>query len=544
MRQKVTSFLLLLGLVLSSAVVLAAPRDKAAQKKIEEAIYTDFLNTDFDGAEGLLLGTIRACEDKCSPGLVAKAWMYVGVIRGSGRNDISGATEAFNTAIGVDPNVALDNEIATDPVKAAFAKVKAGGSPPPAAASTPAAAAGGSFTCAPAPTEIETRRPFPLQCEADDKVAAVQLHYKSPTGGWQSVKMELHEGSFRGTIPCSATQSTGSMKYYVEGLNADGDAVAQYGSDDATKSIDVSSETTAAPPAYPDDQPPARCAVGEVATEGAAPTGEACGALDGKCGADDCCEEGLTCNEGTCQYESNKKKGKGDYPKNLVGLHFGIDLANVSSSGACTADARSNDNFACFDGNQTFNGTPSLGAPGKIAGGFTLATMRIMASYERLFGAFGLEGRLGFAFNGGKTASGGGTPFLPLHLEARAKWWLRGTSAFSSSGFRPWLHVGGGVAQVDAKVNVGVVDCAPAASSGLLEMCRSANSSQAAQVLHGVPHTLQATKQLGQEFVTVGGGVMYAVAKNHGAVLNLNFMIPFPAVGFVFEPSIGYEYAF
>jgi hypothetical protein len=51
-------------------------------------------------------------------------------------------------------------------------------------------------------------------------------------------------------------------------------------------------------------------------------------------------------------------------------------------------------------------------------------------------------------------------------------------------------------------------------------------------------------KQYGQAFAALGGGLMYAVGINHGAVLNLNFMIPFPSVGFVFEPSIGYEYAF
>src|SRR5947207_2422115 len=97
-RRHLTAFVVLVGLLVSSALAVAAPRDKAAQKKIEEAIYTNFLNTDFDGAEGLLLGTIRACEDKCSPALVAKAWMYVGVIRGSGRNDLAGAQDAFTTA--------------------------------------------------------------------------------------------------------------------------------------------------------------------------------------------------------------------------------------------------------------------------------------------------------------------------------------------------------------------------------------------------------------------------------------------------------------
>jgi hypothetical protein len=540
-RQKATSLLLLLALLATSAFAMAAPRDKAAQKKIEEAIYTNFLNTDFDGAEGLLLGTIRACEDKCSPGLVAKAWMYVGVIRGSGRNDLNGAQEAFSTAIGIDANVALDNEIATDPVKATFAKVKGGGAPP-AAASGGTPAASGSFTCAPAPTEIETRRAFPLQCDADDKVTAVKVHYKGPNGSWQSVKMTLQGGSFRGTMPCAATQTAGPFQYYVEGADADGNDVAAYGTEDDPKSVDVMAETTADPPAYPDEQPPARCAVGEGGTTPPV-AGGACGTSGEPCGADDCCEEGLACNSGTCETETSRSKKGGPYPKNWVGLHFGFDLATVSSDAACGADARNNDHIVCFDGNQTYSGTPAGIAQGKINGGFTPATMRLMASYERLFGALGLEGRLGFAFNGGKTPSGG-SAFLPIHLEARAKWWLRGVSSFSVPGFRPWLHVGGGMAQVDAKVNTDIVDCGTGNTNLQFDNCRGAANVNDAKGYRGVVRHVQATKQLGRGFATVGGGVMYAVAKNHGAVLNLNLMIPFPAVAFVFEPSIGYEYAF
>src|SRR3954469_1698296 len=105
-RRIALTFLSLVFLLVTSGAS-AAPRDKAAQKKIEEAIFTNFLNTDFDAAEGLLLGTIRACEDKCSPAVLGKAWMYVGVVRGSGRNDIPGAEKAFSEAIAADPNVAL-----------------------------------------------------------------------------------------------------------------------------------------------------------------------------------------------------------------------------------------------------------------------------------------------------------------------------------------------------------------------------------------------------------------------------------------------------
>jgi hypothetical protein len=526
---------------MSSALALAAPRDKAAQKKIEEAIYTNFLNTDFDGAEGLLLGTIRACEDKCSPSLVAKAWMYVGVIRGSGRNDLPGAQEAFTTAISIDPNVALDNEIATEPVKATFAKVK-GGVAVAATGEATAPAGGGGFTCAPAPTEIETRRPFPLQCEADDKVVAVKLHYKAPSVGWASVKMTLQEGSFRGTIPCAATQNTGGLKYYAEGLDDEGEPIVSYGSKDSPKSTDVMSETTADPPAYPDQQPPARCAVGEGGVPPASTGTGACGGMDAACGADDCCEEGLSCNAGMCEREEAKKKGPGKYPKNWVGLHFGMDIAAVSSDGACDSSGRA-DHWVCFDDQGTsYQGLPSRGAMGKIDPGFALATMRVMASYERLFGPFGLEGRVGFAFNGGPTPQKG-TAFLPVHLEARAKWWIRGTKAFSDKGFRPWIHAGGGMAQFDTKVPVDIVDCTNAPASQV-ESCRAAGNAHDALAFHGVRRSLTAVKQLGLGFATLGGGVMYAIAPNHGPVLNVNLIVPFPTVAFVLEPSLGYEFGF
>src|SRR5258708_39468108 len=58
-------------------------RDNAASKKIDEAINEHYLATDFDKAEAVLTGTINACADKGSPGGLAKAWMYGGIVRGS-----------------------------------------------------------------------------------------------------------------------------------------------------------------------------------------------------------------------------------------------------------------------------------------------------------------------------------------------------------------------------------------------------------------------------------------------------------------------------
>jgi hypothetical protein len=559
--QKVASFLVLAGCLFTSVVAGAAPRDKAAQKKIEEAIYTHFLNTDFDAAEGLLLGTIRACEDKCSPEMVGKAWMYVGVVRGSGRNDIAGATEAFTTAIATNPNVVLDLEIATDPVKAAFAGVKPGAGPPPPAAG-PGEGSGGAFTCASLPTEIETRRPVPMECESDKPMASAKLFYKSFNGGWSFVKMEQHEKMWRGTIPCSVTQSTGKLRYYAQGFDANSKIVASLGDKNKPNTADVVAETTAAPPAFPAEEPPARCGVDENPAAVSAPgEGGACMAygvsckgggtccegmacIDGTCGEAECqsdsdCKNGAECALGKCE-SGDEKGGNPKYSKNLIGLSFAFDIASISSDKACAQGSRQ-DFITCFDSRGTYEGTPvDAGGAGKITGGLAPATLRILASYERLFGPFGAEARLGFAFNGGETPKGGAA-FLPVHAEVRGKYWILGEKAFAKPGFRPWVHVGGGLAQVDVTVNVPVADCQDASKRAA---CQTATSVGEARQQGAQAITLAATKHLGKNFVTAGGGVMYAVAKNHGAILNLNLMVPFPSTGVVLEPSLGYVYGF
>lgn len=558
--RKLTSFVLLGVLLVGSSASGAAPRDKAASKKIEEAIYTNFLNTDFDAAEGLLLGTIRACEDKCSPALLAKAWMYVGVVRGSGRNDMAGAKEAFTTALSTDPGIALDAEIANDQVKALWEKLKGGkggGAAAPAAApEAPAAASGGAFTCNPSPTEIETRRPVPLECETDAELKSAKLHYKSFGQEWTSVKMELNAGAWRGTIPCAATQNTGKLKYWVDGLDDDGKVVVRLGSKEEPQAADVVSETSADPPAFPDEEPPARCSVSDEPA-GGAKAGGTCGAWGAPCGTDGCCNEGLTCNKGTCESAECKEDsdcGKGEscssgkcegegkggaYAQNLVSLQFAMDIASISTDKACAPESRK-DHLACFDGKTTYEGIPNPHAAGKINGGFAPSTMRILATYERLFGAIGVEGRVGFAFNGGPTPKGG-TAFLPVHAEARGKYWLMGESAFQKPGLRPWVHLGFGLAQIDATVKVQIADCSTAADP---QACYNAPDAETARTTGAPIKSLNATKQLGQSFVTVGGGIMYAIGKNHGAVLNLNLMLPFPAVGFVVEPSLGYAVGF
>ena len=113
--------------------------DVPAQGKIDEAINVHYLATDFVKAEQILAGTINACGNQCSPPIIAKAWMYIGIVRGAGNSDLDGAKEAFRNAFAVHPAATLDNDLATKEVQAAFAEAQS--SAPAAVDLTPAAPA-------------------------------------------------------------------------------------------------------------------------------------------------------------------------------------------------------------------------------------------------------------------------------------------------------------------------------------------------------------------------------------------------------------------
>jgi hypothetical protein len=129
-------------LVLTVAVALPAAaqytRDRSAREMIDaRAINELYPATRFEEAEGVLLGIVEACADKCAPRTIARAWMYVGVVRGSGLSDQAGALAAFTAALGVDAGVALDAELASEATRATFERARqsvahAGPNTPPA----------------------------------------------------------------------------------------------------------------------------------------------------------------------------------------------------------------------------------------------------------------------------------------------------------------------------------------------------------------------------------------------------------------------------
>ena len=582
-RQSIARHFVAASILLMTALpAAAAPRDAAANKKIDEAINTHYLATKFDKAEGVLTGTIKACGKKCSGAVIARAWMYVGIVRGSGKQDEAGAKKAFEAAVKADPKVKLDEALATPETKKLFEAVAGSGGGGEAGGESSGGSGGGSGTpeppdagdlpgdmeCSPLVAEVQTRRPIPVSCTTEEDAVKAELRYKEYGGDkWVAVPMKKKGDFFQAMVPCAATQLAGKIRYYVRAQDASGDVVDTRGSKSKPFVVNVVPETSAEAPAFPDRDPPDRC---EEQVEcppdfpGCKSGGGGTKPWGASCASNDECKSGLACVSGTCESaqacttnsecpSGNCDSGvckdadgpSGPFKKNWIGLHVAYDVAIMGGDNVCSASSQANDGFACYYKGQEnqYRFDPQPGVANKISTGFAPATIRFLASYDRVLGEnLTLGARAGFAINGGPPAGqqGSEVDFLPFHGEARVGYWF-GTQPFAKKGFRPYVHAGGGMAQVDAKLPVTILDCAQGQlnadrNNSTYISCRDGAGAQ------GTRLELDAYKKLGQGFVTAGGGAVYALSPNSGFQANLNLMMMLGTSGFVIEPSIGYVF--
>ncbi|MBI3206724.1 MAG: hypothetical protein HYZ29_34635 [Myxococcales bacterium] len=553
--------LLLPGLLLATSLAaptLAGPRDGDAKKSIDEAINKHYIAAKYDRAESLLVAAISACKGQCSAPVVAKAWMYVGIVRG-GKNDQKGAKEAFGNALATDPKVALDDVIATPETQKTFAaakRSKKGGPAPSAVDVAPTGedtgGGGGNLDCNPKLSEVQVRHPIPVWCTADEK-AKLELKYKSASGEWKSEKMKKRRGSFQATIPCDAVQKKGTVRFYVRARDENGDPAGTFGKKNDPVKIRIVRESEEEPPAFPDKEPPKRCprSSGEGAESDAdADSDSGSGAA---CEVSDDCETGESCEDGTCRGKKKKNKAEGKARSAWFGLHYAHDFALTSGSEVCSRDSQKSEGFACFyqDSETQYEFVPHPKYSNDIKGGLAPATFRALISFDYLLGQNITTGvRVGYAFGGGPPSGAKKeAKFLPFHAEVRASYWF-GDAPFASSGFRPYVGLGGGAAQVDAKLPVTVGDCAgtpggppsspsddfPKDTAYYLD-CRQGSAKP-------VPLQLDVYKRLGQGFIGLHGGLMYAVAVEHGVKLEVGVMQMLPTSGQVIEPSLGYVFGF
>jgi hypothetical protein len=574
--QVVSAFRLLLAFHFLALDAGAALTDQQATQQIDNAINTHYASADIDLAEKKLLEVIKACTGACSPGVVARAWMYVGIVRGSGRDDVTGATQAFQSAKAADPSVQLDELFATDLVKKVFAQTPApaaGGDNMPLmgdirdrAGTQPAVSA---IICSLEVNEVETQRPIPVSCRAPAGTVKAILAYKHESSTrWRELTMSQSQGTWVTEVPCSDTTQIGVLAYHVRALDTENRVVDSLGGEQDPEELNLVQSTDLQPPSLPNQPPPASCRP-KKAPEPKGPTlgsyGDACrdsaqcqGGLtcsDGKCTADVSCDTDSDCASGACidnvcalpdECEEGDCNLGSRAPGNWFGIQGGLDFAMMSGTQVCNVGA--DPAYSCFEDGNPYVGVPNLNYGGSIDGGFQASTARVMLSYERVISAvFSVEARLGFAFNGGpdspRSLGGDNSKFLPFHAEGRLKMYFTrvyredGSGLEGPSGF---VMLGGGLAQVDPHVSVPVGECRePNVPFEIGKISERENAcSQSANQVFAIKD-VDVYQRLGQAFVSGGVGFRWGFGKHVAAIANLNAQFLLPSTGLTLSPSLG-----
>ncbi len=230
------------------------------------------------------------------------------------------------------------------------------------------------------------------------------------------------------------------------------------------------------------------------------------------------------------------------FRRHWVGLHVAQDFMYEPGTFVCDAGAL-NTTYSCYLAGTGQPYVPSAESSLRsVQRGFSVATTRLLASYDyALSPAFTLGGRVGFAFGGGPAAAGPsdgvkGTPFLPLHLEARGTWWF---APLTNRRVRGFAGLGAGVAQFDAKSTY-VTTC-PGSDS----VAGTSSDGCGGVVTAGSlppPAALDVWRKVGQAFVDVRGGLEVRLWDELGVELDLHMIAAFPAFGVLIEPSLGVVY--
>lgn len=241
-----------------------------------------------------------------------------------------------------------------------------------------------------------------------------------------------------------------------------------------------------------------------------------CAAEAASCNSDDECAAGEKCVDSKCSSgEVEGAPGK----VNWISVAFQGDLLLLPGGADLCQGGKG---YSCFNaGTSTWYGKyPSTTGPNgtdSTPGGLSLATLRIMAGYDRRFGNITAGGALGFAFGGGpqRPAAGGqpaGAAFLPFHGEIRGRYWFGHNPL--RKGF--WMYGGlvAGIAEVDSKITVHV------------------DSGQAVDAWH----------KTGTGFGGIGIGGMGVVSSSFGIGFELRGVELFPTTGTAISLQVSAAY--
>lgn len=507
--------------LLEASPLLAEPKDSEAQELAKKAIYTDYLGTRFEDAEKKLTQALGLCGDaSCSKKVKAQLHRDLGVVYVGGMNRLDEGKTQFSFALKADRTIALDADLVSPEIEAAFAearkaegletKAPAAGSNPTNPTAPPAApsAGQGDMVHTPAPEQV-VLTPVPIYAELPQGVAAakVQVSYK-PFGAteWKTVTMKRIREGYGVEVPClDVGSATGVLRYYIQAFDAENNLVSWSGTRNAPREVPLVAELKGDPPHLPGQPPSAKC----TDTGDCPPEFPGChsNSNDGSapCEGSDCADQGMT-------------PGQEQARKNWFSLALQQDVLFLPSA---TNSCSGNTPYDCFrDDGSYYELIPYDKSGGEISGGASMATTRILLGYDRRFGPVTAGVRLGFAFGGGPQAPGGAS-FFPLHAEARVSYWF-GSDPFARKGLRPYVTLGGGVAQIDSEVSVAVYDT----KSDFIADKRN---------------NLGAWRKAGIAFLSGGVGVVYALTHRMGPFAELHATQMLGASGTGMGVQLGYS---
>ncbi len=553
-RTLALPLIVIAGLFFSTAAFAQAPEAKAKglQKK---AMEEDYLATDFDKAAEKLKQAIAVCgNDKCAPQVRAALHRDLGVVQFVGLNDKAKGTASFTEALKIDGTIALDPDVKTRELDAAFseAKKKAGGGGGGGGGGAANATPAGDFNHTPVPQQ-SARTPIPIYAEYQGETALVKVRarYKAPgMTDWKPLDLAKTGNGWGALVPC-ADVLPGQFSYYLQGFDANNDPIAVGGDRNNPYKVAIKQgKIDGEPPHLPNEPPPATCA-----DTAECPPGFPCAhnAGDKLKGGGESCEDDSDCESGTCKGEVCEAP-KSKHKKFWLGVSGGMDFYLMGSAkDVCSLDEANNltprtEGYYCTNTNSGTSGgvayssgsdfpfrndggaenrLVSEGNGGSVSsGGFRPATIRLLLSFDYALAAnMMIGGRIGLAVNGfsGDAYKDDHGGLAPIHAEARFTYFFKKT-ALEEKGVAFYGFGALGASRFEGGIDTNVT-------------------------VNGEPTRRKVTAYeiSGPAFVSVGGGIRYGLSENLGlmlAPLKLNIAFGSGPVGVTLQPELAFQVGF
>ncbi len=554
----------------SSVFAVDKKVETAAKELQRKAIEEDNLATNYDAAAKKLQQAVTKCAgDKCEKALKGALNRDLGaMLLLAGKKDEGIA--AFIEALTIDPTLVLDASYKTAALDREWesAKKKAGIETVPEKPEKPVkptkptkpttppveGAIAGDFQHTPASGQA-VRTPLPIYVEyaGEEKVTKVKAKYKGfGMTDWKTLDLAKVGDGYGAMIPC-ADVTVGDFKYYIQGINTEGDLGPTSGDRNNAFHVKIVNELDegATAPHLPGQEAPAQCKeasdcppnfpgckkegpVGPVeGSEELRAEGDAC-EFDNQC-------KSKKCNADKCTAPDDRAK----FARFWVGVAGDLSFTAISAqTSVCSLDPSKsasnppplNPGYACVDpatggdypltADQSNALSPTQGNKIK-SGGFVFGNIRALASFDYALNRnFMLGGRFGYVFNTfpGRYVS---TSFAPVHVELRGSYAI-GDNALGKAGYSTVVHLGVGVSQYDGKVTARVVETDPLTGSTAIE--RDVNAWQVTSPF----------------FFSVGAAARYAFTPRVATSLGLKFVGAVGGGGFMpsLAPELGVQFGF